>query len=146
MYFCIPWGILANVKISRLSALSSWLCDLFPSCVALGLRPRVTHEGNKSHNPLLQADNPYLLLQVMTKLLLITPALHCLLKITTKLLQITTAIILKTELTNGRAAYWVPRVALCPFAHFRVLITRRVVFRFNNWPQLLILWIALSSR
>ena len=38
MYFCIPWGILANVKISRLSAFSSWLCDLFPSCVALGLR------------------------------------------------------------------------------------------------------------
>ena len=25
------------------------------------LRPRATHEGNKSHNPSLQADNPYLL-------------------------------------------------------------------------------------
>ena len=60
MYFCIPWGILANVKISHLSAFSSWLCDLFPSCVALGLRPRATHEGNKSHNPSLQADNPYI--------------------------------------------------------------------------------------
>ena len=59
MYFCIPWGILANVKISRLSAFSSWLCDLFPSCVALGLRPRTTHEGNKSHKPSLQANNPY---------------------------------------------------------------------------------------
>ena len=52
MYFCIPWGILANVKISHLSALGSWLCDLFPSCVARG--------RNKSHNPLLQADNPCL--------------------------------------------------------------------------------------
>ena len=40
MYFCIPWGILANVKISHLSAFSSWLCDLFPS---------------------LQADNPYII-------------------------------------------------------------------------------------
>ena len=60
MYFCIPWGILANIKISHLSAFSSWLCDSFPSCVALGLRPRATHEGNKSHNPWLQADNPYL--------------------------------------------------------------------------------------
>ena len=39
MNFCIPWGILANVKISRLSAFSSWLCDLFPSWVgALGQR------------------------------------------------------------------------------------------------------------
>ena len=28
--------------------------------VALGLRPRATHEGNKSHNPSLQADNPYI--------------------------------------------------------------------------------------
>ena len=39
MNFCIPWGILANVKISRLSTFSSWLCDLFPSWVgALGQR------------------------------------------------------------------------------------------------------------
>ena len=45
-----PGEILANVKISRLSAFSSWLCDLFPSFVALGLRFRATHEGNKSHN------------------------------------------------------------------------------------------------
>ena len=60
MYFCIPWGILANVKISRLSAFSSWLCDLFLSCVALGLHRRATHEGNKSHNPSVQANNPYL--------------------------------------------------------------------------------------
>ena len=47
---CIPWGILANVKISRLSAWSEGLCDLFP---------RATHEGNKSHNLSLQADNPF---------------------------------------------------------------------------------------
>ena len=46
-------------KISRLSAFSSWLCDLIPSFVALGLRPRATHEGTKSHNPSLQADTPY---------------------------------------------------------------------------------------
>ena len=40
MYFCIPWGILANVKISHLSAFSLWLCDLFPSCCALRQRTR----------------------------------------------------------------------------------------------------------
>ena len=37
--------ILANVKISRLSAFSSWLCDLFPS---------------------LQADNTYLMAPLKT--------------------------------------------------------------------------------
>ena len=63
--FLHPWGILANVKISRLSAFSWWSCDLFPSCVALGLRPRETHGGNKSHNLSLQADNPYLMYSVM---------------------------------------------------------------------------------
>ena len=40
-------------------SVSSWLCDLFPSCVALWLCPWATHKGNKSHNPSLQADNPY---------------------------------------------------------------------------------------
>ena len=59
VHFCIPWGILANVKISHLPAWSEGLCDLFPLCVALGLHPRAMHEGNKSHNPSLQADNPY---------------------------------------------------------------------------------------
>ena len=43
----VPWGILAVVKISRLSAGSEGLCDLFSS-----------HERNKSHNPSFQADNP----------------------------------------------------------------------------------------
>ena len=76
--FFIPWGILANVKISRLSAFSSWLCDLFPSCIALGLRPWATHEGNKSHNPLPEADNffliiPYQCCTLITKL----PNLSC---------------------------------------------------------------------
>ena len=60
MYFCIPWGILANVKISRLSTFSSWLCDLFPLCIALRLHSQAPHEGNKSRKPSLQADNPYL--------------------------------------------------------------------------------------
>ena len=46
-------------KISRLSAFSSWLCDLFPSCV---LRPRATRQENKSHNPSLEADNSFLIL------------------------------------------------------------------------------------
>ena len=40
MYFCISGGILANVKISHLSAFSLWLCDLFPSCCALRQRTR----------------------------------------------------------------------------------------------------------
>ena len=55
VYFCIAWVILANVKISHLPAFSSWLCDSFPSLCG----PRATHEGNKSHNLSLQADNPY---------------------------------------------------------------------------------------
>ena len=61
--FCFAFPILATEYSSclfycyvRLSAFSSWLCDLFPSCVALGLRPRATHEGNKSHNHELKAD------------------------------------------------------------------------------------------
>lgn len=37
VYFCIPWGILAIVKLGRLSAFSSG-------------GPRGTHEGNKSHS------------------------------------------------------------------------------------------------
>ena len=60
MYIWAPWGILVKAKISLLSVFSSWFCDLFTSCVAVGLRAQGTHEGNKSHDPSLQVYNSHL--------------------------------------------------------------------------------------
>ena len=48
MYFWAPGRILVKVKISLLSAFSSCLCDFI--------------EGNKSHNPWLQAYNSHIML------------------------------------------------------------------------------------
>ena len=45
----------------KLSASGKGLCDLLPSCVAQGRRPRATHGGNKSHNHELKAADKRLI-------------------------------------------------------------------------------------